>query len=107
MPAEDGFGLDDDERLLPVRPGSRQNQPEDSVRLPKPRAPVAPIQNRELLREGEILESQFRPKLECSRNQGKQSQNCRYHGREASAPQAWKVKGFIAAGIMANDRINA
>jgi hypothetical protein len=51
MPVKDGFGLDDNECFLPVRPGSRQKQPEESIRLPKSRTPVASIENRKLLSE--------------------------------------------------------
>jgi len=31
MPADDAIGLHDDQRLPPVRPGARQEQPEDSI----------------------------------------------------------------------------
>jgi len=54
MPAKDGYRLDDDERLLPVRPGSRQKKPEGSIRLPNSRPPVLSMKNSERLAESEV-----------------------------------------------------
>ncbi len=103
MPAGDSFGLQDDKRLLPVGPASRQKQPEDSVRSPESRAPVTPIQNGELLPQGEIFESQFRPQLQRSKNQGEQSQNRQHHGRRVSDSTVHQVNCINQAGVLATD----
>ena len=101
MPAKNGFGLNDDERLLPVRPGSRQKQPEESIRLPKSRTPVLSMKNRKLLPEGEVFECQFRLHPEGGQDQGEQSQNRKHHGPEVSAFNARKVNFINEVGVLA------
>jgi len=54
MPADDGFGLNDDQDLFPSRPGSRQEDPEGPIGLTDPG--VASLQGvgSELLTKGEF-----------------------------------------------------
>jgi hypothetical protein len=80
MPAQDSFGLDDDERPLPVRPGSRQRKPEELIRLPKFRPPVLSMKNRELLTESEVLKCRFRPQPGGNQNQKEEPHNGQDHG---------------------------
>jgi len=61
------------------------------------------IQDRELLPEGEVLEFQFRTRVERGQDQGEQSQNCVHHGPEVSCRKARKVNRINEAGILAND----
>jgi hypothetical protein len=68
MPPQHRFGLDDDERLFPLHPGSRHKNPEEAIQLSEFRPPMASIQNGELLAEGEILESQFRAEPQGDQN---------------------------------------
>ena len=104
MPVKDGFGLDDNECFLPVRPGSRQKQPEESIRLPKSRTPVLSMKNRKLLPEGEVFECQFRLHPEGGQDQGEQSQNRKHHGPEVSAFNARKVNFINEVGVLARHR---
>ncbi len=76
---------------------------EDSVRSPESRAPATPSQNGELLPQGEIFESLFRPRLQRSKNQGKQSQNRQHHGRRVSDSMVNEVNFINQAEVLAID----
>jgi hypothetical protein len=91
----------DDERLLPLLPGSRHEKPEEVIQLLEFRPPMASIQNGELPAEGQILESQFRAERQGDQNQGEEAHDDRDHGREMSGPEAWKVNPVNAAGVLA------
>jgi len=82
MPAQNGFGLDEKKSLLPVAPDPGQYHPEDTIQFPNPEPRSVPTENRELLRECEVLESQIRTLREGGRYQRKQPQNGQDHGRK-------------------------
>lgn len=58
MPADDRFGLNDDERLLPARPESAKGDPKQPIRHchARPRTPMC--QHGKLLAQGQILKNQ-------------------------------------------------
>ena len=59
MPANDGVGLDDDQRILPSRPQSAERDPEDPIGRPHLRPGPFGGQNSELLTEREILDEEI------------------------------------------------
>ena len=61
MPADDGLGLDDGERLLPARPPATQGKPEESIGRAETRSRVLPSEDGELLSEREVLQGQAGP----------------------------------------------
>lgn len=61
VPSYDRFGLDDDERLAPASPQTREQHPEDSITIVDDGPCDAPVINSELLSEREILEGEPRP----------------------------------------------
>ena len=107
MPSENRFRLDDDECFFPVLPGSRQENPEESIKLPEFRSPTSSVQNGELLAEREVLECQVRAEPQRGRNQREQPQNHRDHAWEVSGPEAQKVNRINAAGVLAKDSVFA
>jgi hypothetical protein len=54
MPADHGFGLNDDQDLFPSRPHSRQKDPEASIGRSNPRSTPLLGERGELLTEGEF-----------------------------------------------------
>jgi hypothetical protein len=61
MPADDRFRFDDDERRTPLRPDSREPNPEQSVNARQPRAtPMRTFKDMELMPKCEDLELQDR-----------------------------------------------
>jgi len=61
MPADDGLGLVDGERLLPSRPPAAQGQPEESIGRAETRSRLLPSEDGELLSEREVLQAQVGP----------------------------------------------
>jgi len=61
MPADDGLGLDDGQRLLPSRPAAAQGKPEDSIGRAETRSRLLPSEDSKLLAEREVLQDQVRP----------------------------------------------
>ncbi len=61
MPADDGLGLDDGERLLPSRPAAAQDNPEDAIGRAETRPRLLPLEDSELLSEREVLQDQVGP----------------------------------------------
>ena len=61
MPANHGLGLDDDQAVPPLAPGSGQPEPEDAVDLSKPRPSNPSPEDVQLLAEGEVLGDQVGP----------------------------------------------
>src|SRR6266566_406475 len=55
VPADDGFGRNDDEGFLPSRPDPPSNDPKELIEEAEARARMPPFQYRELLSEREIL----------------------------------------------------
>ena len=61
MPADDGFGRDDDEGMLPSRPDPPSDYPEELIEEVKARARMSTLQRDELLTQSEILEEETSP----------------------------------------------
>jgi hypothetical protein len=61
VPADDGFGRDDDEGLLPRRPDPPSDYPEELIEEAETRASVSTLQRDELLTQSEILEKETSP----------------------------------------------
>ena len=61
MPADDGFGRDDDEGPLPSRPDPPSDYPEELIEKPETRARMSTLQHDELLTQSEILEKETLP----------------------------------------------
>ena len=61
MPADDGFGRDDDEGLLPSRPDPPSDYPEKFIEEVEVRARMSTLQRDELLTQSEILDKETSP----------------------------------------------
>jgi hypothetical protein len=58
VPADDGFGRDDDEGLLPSRPDPPSDYPEELIEKVEARARMSTLQHDELLTQSKILEKE-------------------------------------------------
>jgi hypothetical protein len=58
VPADDGFGRDDDEGLLPSRPDPPSDYPEELIEKVEARARMSTLQRDELLTQSKILEKE-------------------------------------------------
>jgi hypothetical protein len=58
LPAQDGVGRDNDQRLPPASPDSGQAGPEQTVRCAEPRRRQPSLVDGELLTEGEVLQGE-------------------------------------------------
>ncbi len=61
VPADNGLGLDEDERLLPVPPPPAQDGPDRSIDVSEARADRGGLKDRELMPQGQIFEGQLLP----------------------------------------------
>jgi hypothetical protein len=61
LPADDGFGRDDDEGLLPSRPDPPSDYPEELIEEVEARLRMPTLQRDELLTQSEILEKETPP----------------------------------------------
>ena len=61
MPADDGFGRDDEEGLLPSRPDPPSDYPEELIEKVEARARMSTLQRDELLTQSEIPEKGTSP----------------------------------------------
>ena len=61
MPADDGFGRDDDEGPLPSRPDPPSDYPEELIEEVEARARMSTLQPDELLTQSKILEKEAAP----------------------------------------------
>ncbi len=103
MPSKNGFRFNDNECFFPALPGSRQENPEEAIRLSKSWSPTPPVQDRELLAEREVFECQVRAEPQGGWNQREQPQDHQDHAWEVSGPEAQKVNRINAAGVLAKD----
>jgi hypothetical protein len=91
MPADDGFGCNDDEMLLPSRPDPSSDYPEELIEEAEARARMSTFQHSELLPEHEILQNKI-PAATEGVNQGavpeeKQAE----HGKELYQINDWSI----------------
>ena len=61
VPADHGFGRDDDEGLLPSQPDPPSDYPEELIEEVEARARMSTLQRDELLTQSEILEKETLP----------------------------------------------
>jgi hypothetical protein len=61
VPADDGFGREDDKGLLPRRPGPPSDYPEELIQEAEPRARMSTLQCDECLTQSKILEKEGSP----------------------------------------------
>jgi hypothetical protein len=61
VPADDGFGRDDDEGLLPSRPDPPSDYPEELIEEVEARARMSTLQGDELLTQSKILKKEPSP----------------------------------------------
>jgi hypothetical protein len=61
VPADDGFGRDDDEGLLPSRPDPPSDYPEELIEEVEARARMSTLHRDELLTQNKILEKETSP----------------------------------------------
>jgi hypothetical protein len=61
VPADDGFGRDQDEGLLPIGPDPPSNHPEELIEKLEIRARMSTLQRDELLTQSKILEKETFP----------------------------------------------
>ena len=61
VPADDGFGHDDDEGLLPSRPDPPSDYPEELIEEVEARARMSTLQRNELLTQNKILKKETSP----------------------------------------------
>ena len=85
MPADNGFGLDDDEVVLPLMPPSAEVDPE----YPVPTAETCPslfgLQNGELVSESEVLEDEVTPVSRESKDGNNEAfEDSKHRGRACS-----------------------
>ena len=64
MPTDDRYRLDNEEHILPARPGRPQDCPEEPIQKAQLRPRPFPLQNGYLLAKGEDLYSDVRTALE-------------------------------------------
>jgi hypothetical protein len=82
VPADDGFGRDDDEVLLPSRPDPSSDYPEELIEEAEARTRMSTFQHSELLPEHEILQNKI-PAATEKANQGSDPEEMQTeHGKE-------------------------
>ncbi len=74
MPPDNGLRLDDDQAGPPAFPESSQPNPEDAVPRAKGRAFVCPLEDRQLLTQGQVLHGQGSAVCE---KESKENADCR------------------------------
>jgi hypothetical protein len=90
MPAENGFGCNDDEMLLPSRPDPSSDYPEELIEEAEARARMSTFQHSELLPEHEILQNKI-PAATEGANQGSDPEEKQAeHGKELYQINDWK-----------------
>ncbi|HTP31975.1 MAG TPA: hypothetical protein VMJ75_07375 [Candidatus Acidoferrales bacterium] len=80
MPTDDGFGLDDNQRILPARPGRLQDCPEQLIQKAQRRPGPFPLQDGPLLAQGEDFDSKVSATLKERASGGDQGKDERQHG---------------------------
>ena len=80
MPADDRFGLDDYQRILPARPSRPQDRPEEPIQRAQRRPGPPPLQDSHLLAKGEDFDSHISAALERDASGGNQGEDKWQHG---------------------------
>ena len=74
MPTHDSFGLDDDQRIAPARPGCSQDDPEQPIKRAQWRSGPFSLQDGHLLAKREDFDSDISTALEEDAGRGNQGQ---------------------------------
>ena len=82
VPADDGFGRDDDEGLLPSRPDPPSDYPEELIEEVEARARMSTLQPDELLTQSKILEKETSPPAKEAAQHSKAEHNEAKHGHD-------------------------
>jgi hypothetical protein len=82
MPADHGFGRDDDEGLLPSRPDPPSDYPEELIEEVEARARMSTLQRDELLTQSEILEKETSPPIKEAYHDSKAEPDEAKHGQD-------------------------
>ena len=80
MPADHGLGLHEDQGVLPVWPQTAERDPECAVRLGELGAFGLALQNGQLLSQGQVLQSEFAPRLQARSGGCEQGEQQVKHG---------------------------
>jgi hypothetical protein len=80
MPADDGFGLDDHQHVLPASPGLPLNGPEQPVQSAERRPGPSSLQDRDLLAKREDLKGGIGAAPEVDAQGGEDCEHERDHG---------------------------
>ena len=99
MPAQNGFGPDDEQGSLPVRPRPGKEEPEESIAVPKFRPSLMSTEDGELLAEGEILQREIRAQPAGGNDKGYQLQEGRDHDWKCRLLSAVKSKESTRPGF--------
>ncbi len=59
MPGHHGLGFDDDQRTLPILPALGEQNPKQTISRSQSGSRAVPLEHRELLAEGQILQGHF------------------------------------------------
>src|SRR6266545_1953825 len=81
MPPNHGLWLDEQQRRTPVGPHSCEQRPETPIPSAEPGACAAPLVDRELLPQGEVLEEQGRPRPERASEAANQQRDIKHQRR--------------------------
>ena len=104
MPADHGLWLHDDQGVLPVGPQTAESGPECAINLRQLGALGLALHNRQLLSQGEVLESEFALRLQArcgGREQGVQQVK---HGGGLARPERANINDCAVDGVLRRDR---
>ena len=103
MPSQDGLGLYDEEGVLPISPGTGQEQPKESISPAQFWPANLSLQNGQLLSKNEVFQGEVRAQLERSWDQRPRPKYRKNHDGRVSGMRLCKVNRFNDAGILAKD----
>ena len=81
-PTDYGFGCDDEERVLPIRPDSPGDYPEELIDEVEPRARMSTLQRDALLTQSEIFEKETSPPAKEAYHHSKAERDEAKHGQD-------------------------
>lgn len=103
MPSDDGLGLDDGQRFPPTLPQPGQEDPKKPIRPAKPRPPRSSLEDRELMSEGQVLDSECPLRLKNGDQRAKYGEK---HDKEPIAAIGLTASPAIREGTASSRQIN-
>jgi hypothetical protein len=82
VPGHDGFGRNDDERVLPSGPGPSNDYPEEFIEWVEARASMSTLQRDELLTQSKIFEKETSPPAKEAGKHSKTEPDEAKHGQD-------------------------